>query len=676
MYLSILKKYFGFDDFRGIQLPIIESIGSGHDTLGLMPTGGGKSITFQVPALAMDGVCIVITPLVSLMKDQVMHLKQRGIKAEAIYSGRTRHEIITILDNAIYGAVKFLYVAPERLSQQLFLSKLYYMKVCFIAVDEAHCISQWGYDFRPSYLKISELRQHLPGVPVLALTATATPEVINDITRQLSDSPPALPAREGASGTVVLATNSPDGSAAPSLSERAGGESFSLFKMSFKRDNLSYVVRKCDDKIQEMLHILRSVPGCAVVYTRNREKTKEYARILKDNGISATYYHAGLDFAIKDARQEEWHDDRIRVIVATNAFGMGIDKPDVRLVIHMDCPDSLEAYFQEAGRAGRDGKRSYAVLLYNGTDRGALKQHLAHAFPPKDYIRKVYDNICNYLQIAEGSGEGAIYDFDEATFAINFRHHPTMLSGALAVLQNAGYLIYDRDRDSSPRVKILVRHTELYDIPFTKQEDEVINALLRTYGTLFTDFTYINPEALSRRLHIDEQHLLVILKDLAQKRVITYVGRKTTPTITFLQQRYRAERLRIPANVYEELRDRNTQRCAKVIEYAETNRCRQQMLLDYFGEKKSKECGHCDYCLSADRQKSAVVPSVKDAVLMVLQDHQPHLLSEIVSFSNKYATLNYSGSTPFGIADIQAVLLQLRDEERITMQESAVTLIS
>lgn len=674
MYLSTLKKYYGYDNFRGIQLDIIKSIASGHDTLGLMPTGGGKSITFQVPALTMDGVCIVITPLVSLMRDQVMHLKQRGIKAEAIYSALNHQEILTILDNAIYGAIKFLYVSPERLTNQLFISKLYYMKVCFITVDEAHCISQWGYDFRPSYLKISELRKLLPGIPILALTATATPEVIEDIKHQLQfpDSPTALPKKEGAadnSGKAAVGA-----SASPSLSGETGKES-AFFKMSFKRNNISYVVRKCGDKDAELLHILNSVPGSAIIYTRNRAKTKQYAEFLKNSGISATYYHAGLDFAIKDTRQEEWHDDKTRVIVATNAFGMGIDKPDVRIVIHLDCPDSIEAYFQEAGRAGRDGRRSYAVLLYNNSDRSLLKKHISHAFPSKDYIRKVYDNLGNFFQVAVDSGEGAVFDFDVTTFCINFKHLPAMMEGALAILQNAGYLTYNLDHETRPRVKFIIRHTDLYDIPFSKLEEAVINNLLRNYGSLFTDLTYIDFKYIATNLKITEEQLHIILKTLAQKRIITYVARRFTPILTFLQQRYLPERLRIPANVYETLREKYINRCSKIIEYAESNRCRQQMLLEYFGEKNTEECQQCDYCLSANHGASSPTPSVMDAVLSLLQDHQPHFLSEIAALGKSLAKIHNSDTKPFGIGDIQSVLAQLRDEERIIMQNSSVILL-
>ena len=386
---QLLKKYWGYDDFRGIQREIIESIGSGHDTLGLMPTGGGKSITFQVPALAQEGVCIVITPLIALMKDQVQNLRRRGIRAAAIYSGMAHDQVLTTLENAVFGAVKLLYVSPERLSSELFRTKLRHMKVSFITVDEAHCISQWGYDFRPSYLEIADIRHELPGVPVLALTATATPAVVDDIQQRLE------------------------------FTERR------VFRMSFERKNLAYIVRDAADKRDELIHILSNVAGSAIVYVRSRRRTKEIADLLNDAGISATFYHAGLDTADKDQRQKSWQQDEVRVMVATNAFGMGIDKPDVRIVLHIDCPDSIEAYFQEAGRAGRDGQKSYAVLLYNGNDQRKLLKRIADTFPEKDYIRKVYDHLAYYYQVATGSGYNMTFEFNVDDFCQKFRHFPS-----------------------------------------------------------------------------------------------------------------------------------------------------------------------------------------------------------------------------------------------------------
>lgn len=600
LYIQTLKKYFGYDSFRSIQLDIIRSIGSGHDTIGLMPTGGGKSITFQVPALAMEGVCIVITPLIALMKDQVEHLRQRGIKAECIHSDLTHQEIQKILDNTIYGAVKFLYLAPERLQQPLFLAKLYYMKVCFITVDEAHCISQWGYDFRPSYLKIADIREHVPHTPILALTASATPAAVKDIQEKLlfgqySDLEP------------------------------------NVFRMSFRRDNISYVVRIAEDKEAEMIHILKSVPGSAIVYTRNREKTKETAKLLTASGISASFYHAGLDFAIKDRRQQQWQDGELRVIVATNAFGMGIDKADVRLVIHLDCPDSLEEYYQEAGRCGRDGKRSYAVLLYNGYDSHKLPERLTQAFPPKDYIRRVYDDLCYFFELALDSGQGARYEFNEFLFCKNFHHFPKIMVEALGILQNAGYIQYESDPDNKPRVQILCTREDLYYINnLSPTENNVLTTLLRMHGSLFVDLTYINSQYLAHTCAITEQELHVALKQLAQRRIVRYVPRRNVPLITFVQQRIDSSRLRIGKEVYEDLEKKMEERLSWVRGYAEeTNVCRQQILLDYFGEYDSPHCQHCDVCLSKKQRPAEKYDEVNAAINTFLADGQPHLFSDL-----------------------------------------------
>ena len=406
-YKEILKRYWGYDNFRGIQEEIIESIGNGHDTLGLMPTGGGKSITFQVPALSKDGICIVITPLIALMKDQVRNLRERGIKAIAVYSGMTREEIIVALENCIFGDYKFLYISPERLDTEIFRTKLRSMKVSMITVDESHCISQWGYDFRPAYLKIAEIRQLLPNVPVLALTATATPEVVDDIQRKLDFK-----------------------------------EESRVFRMSFERNNLAYIVRPTENKQEELLHILNKVKGSAIVYTRNRKRTREVAELLNDNNLSATFYHAGLNNDVKDLRQKEWLQEEKRVMVATNAFGMGIDKPNVRIVIHMDMPDSPEAYFQEAGRAGRDGQKAYAVLLYAKSDKVNLKKRITDTFPDKDYIKDVYENLQYYFQMAMGDGLGCTLPFNLDEFCRNFKHFPVQADSALKILTRAGYLEY------------------------------------------------------------------------------------------------------------------------------------------------------------------------------------------------------------------------------------------
>lgn len=560
-YTSILKDNFGYDSFRFIQEDIINSIGSGHDTIGLMPTGGGKSITFQVPALAMEGTCIVISPLIALMQDQVEHLKKRGIKAEAIYTGQSRDEIQRILDNAVFGAVKFLYISPERLSSSLFLAKLRHMKVSFIVVDEAHCISQWGHEFRPAYLHIKEIRQELPDCPVLALTATATTEVIEDIKNELSR---------------------PD--------NENGEESFHVFSMSFRRPNLRYVVRHTNDKIGQILKILEAVEGSAIIYTRSREKTKELSKELETYGIKSTYYHAGLDFSVKQKHQQLWQNNTIRVMVATNAFGMGIDKPDVRIVIHADVPDSLEAYYQEAGRAGRDGQLSYAVLLYDKRDKTQLRTHLNEQYPDKDYIRNVYDKLSYFFQLAVEDGEGATYVFDEEQFCVNYHLWPATLHGALHILQNAGYIEYDGAHNERARVIMNISRFELNNIQgLSKTEEDVLTRLLRYYGTLFSDFTFIDEMAIARRLAIDESQLHVALKSLAQRKIIRYAPSRTVPIIYYPQQRYLSEDLRFPKSIYEDLKEKAEKRIGSVLDYLETEKNNEAVLLRYFGEKYKEE---------------------------------------------------------------------------------------
>jgi ATP-dependent DNA helicase RecQ len=497
-YQEILKRYWGYDDFRGIQREIIESIGSGHDTLGLMPTGGGKSITFQVPALAQEGTCVVVTPLIALMKDQVDNLRRRGIKAAAIYSGLSHEEILTTLENAIFGGVKLLYVSPERLSSELFQTKLRHMKISFITVDEAHCISQWGYDFRPSYLQIAKIRKLIPDAPVLALTATATPQVVEDIKIRLDN----------------------------------GNSDFNTFKMSFERKNLAYVVRQAEDKIGELLHILRSTKGSTIVYARSRRRTKEYAELIKEAGITATFYHAGLDACEKDKRQQAWQHDEYRVMVATNAFGMGIDKPDVRLVVHVDCPDSIEAYFQEAGRAGRDGFKAYAVLLYNNSDERKLMKRISDSFPDKDYIRQVYEHLAYYYQIGVGSGYGYTFEFNIDKFCHIYHHFPIQVDSALKILQRAGYIEYTEEQDNQARVMFTVSRNDLYRLENNSpNEEKIITALLRNYGGLFTDYNYIDEAFLAQVTQLQPQQVYLILKNLSQRHILHFIPQKKTPYI-------------------------------------------------------------------------------------------------------------------------------------------------
>ena len=607
-YQSILKQYWGYDDFRGIQREIIESIGAGHDTLGLMPTGGGKSVTFQVPALAMQGVCIVITPLIALMKDQVDNLLRRGIKAAAIYSGLTHEEIIITLENCIFGDVKLLYVSPERLASELFQKKLRHMRVSFITVDEAHCISQWGYDFRPSYLEIAAIRKLLPKVPVLALTATATPKVIEDIQEKLTRK--------------------------TSLTGKNGETSFNVFKMSFERKNLVYVVREAPDKREQILHILNSLPGTAIVYARSRQRTKEVSEMLNQTGISATFYHAGLDSSVKDERQQAWQEGKTRVMVATNAFGMGIDKPDVRLVIHIDCPDSIEAYFQEAGRAGRDGHRSYAVLLYNGSDKRKLEKRIADTFPTKDYIRQVYEHLAFYYQIGVGSGFNHTFEFNIEQFCRAFRHFPLQVDSALKILSRAGYIEYTEEQDNQARLMFTVSRGELYKLENnTPDEEKIITTLLRNYGGLFTDYHYIDEGLLASQTALQPQQVYQILKALSQRHILHFIPQKKTPYIRYTQRREDKEILQFPPVIYEERLAQFRERIAAVIRYATDNRiCRSRQLLRYFGETDSHDCGLCDVCLSHRKEGLVSEPRMNAAteqILHLLADGQPHPITDL-----------------------------------------------
>lgn len=609
-YQDILRQYWGYDDFRGIQREIIESIGSGHDTLGLMPTGGGKSITFQVPALSKEGTCIVITPLIALMKDQVENLRRRGIRAAAIYSGLTREEIVITLENCIFGAVKILYVSPERLSSELFQTKLRHMHVSFITVDEAHCISQWGYDFRPSYLEIAKIRKFLPGIPVLALTATATPQVVDDICDKLS--------RNVECGMRNENSHIP----------------FNVFRMSFERRNLAYVVRQTTDKREQLIHILQSVKGTAIVYTRSRRRTKEFAELLNEAGISATFYHAGLDTATKDERQIAWQNDKTRVMVATNAFGMGIDKPDVRVVIHVDCPDSVEAYFQEAGRAGRDGQKAYAVLLYNDADHRKLEKRISDTFPEKDFIREVYEHLAYFYQIGVGSGYNHTFEFNIDKFCHAFRHFPIQVDSALKILNRAGYIEYTEEQDNQARVMFTVSRNELYRLENnTDNEERVITALLRNYGGLFTDYNYIDESFIAQQCGLQSQQVYLILKNLSQRHILHFIPQKKTPYIRYAQRREDKEHIQLMPVIYEERKAQFAERIHAMIAYATNDSvCRSRQLLRYFGEDNDHDCRQCDVCLSHRPEGMVSEPRLNEAmekILDLLNDGKPHPITDL-----------------------------------------------
>ena len=587
-FQSILQKYWGYPDFRGIQRNIIESIANGRDTLGLMPTGGGKSITFQVPALAQEGVCIVITPLIALMKDQVQHLREHGILADAIYADKSRSEILQTLDNAIFGGMKILYVSPERLASEMFQTKLRHIHVSFITVDEAHCISQWGYDFRPSYLQIASIREMKPGIPILALTATATPEVVDDI------------------------------------QERLHFKEKNVFKMSFERKNLAYVVREAEDKQGEMIHILQSVGGSAIVYARSRKRTKEMAQLLSQQGITATFYHAGLDPDVKDQRQKAWQKDEVRVMCATNAFGMGIDKPDVRVVIHIDCPDSLEAYFQEAGRAGRDGQKSYAVLLYNKHDELKLCKRVDDTFPPKELIQDIYEHLAYFYQIGVGSGQGKTFEFDIEKFCVTYKYFPTKVDAALRILERSGYLHYEDNPDGKARVMFLLGRNDLYQLDqLAPSQDAVVTALLRSYGSLFVDLTYIDETMIARQAELTIQQVYFALKSLAARHIIQFIPRRKIPFISYTRDRVDGDKVVIPKEVWESRREQYEKRIKSMIRYAKNDEvCRSRQLLAYFGEENDRDCKQCDVCLAdqtEEREKELRRKVAENQI--IIEDH-------------------------------------------------------
>lgn len=561
-YRQILTKYWGFTSFRPLQEEIIRSVVEGKDTLGLMPTGGGKSVTFQVPALASDGICLVITPLIALMKDQVTRLNSMEIKSMAIHSGMSAEEIDIALDNCIYGDYKFLYVSPERISTRLFQIRLQRLNLNLVAVDEAHCISQWGYDFRPSYLKIAEIRSLISEkVPFLALTASATPQVIDDITQKL-----------GFSEKNVLRT-------------------------SFERKNISYLVRRAEDKGTYLVKTLNKVSGSGIVYVRSRKRSREIAELLVASGISADYYHAGLPVEIRDRKQVSWSSGETRVIVATNAFGMGIDKAEVRFVVHWEMPDSIEEYFQESGRAGRDNKPAFAVLLYSPSDKTRLEESLRKKFPPVEKIKDIYEALSNYLQVPQGSGKDNVFDFSMTDFVSKYRLPVIETYNSLILLQREGYLEFTEEINNPSRVHFVVGRDDLYKFQVANESfDGFIKLLLRSYTGMFTEFVAINEDALSKKSALSRDVIYKYLVKLSSLNIIRYIPGKKTALVIFTEERLERKALMISPENYLKVKDKHIIRLNKMIDYADFNtKCRSVILLDYFGEEADR-CGICDVC--------------------------------------------------------------------------------
>ncbi|WP_425487958.1 RecQ family ATP-dependent DNA helicase [Microbacter margulisiae] len=624
-YLAILKQYWGYDEFRPLQSEIIQSIASGHDTLGLMPTGGGKSLTFQVPALAQEGLCLVVTPLIALMRDQVDNLQSRGIKAAMICTGMSRTEILTTLDNCTFGNYKFLYVSPERLSTDIFINRLSHLDINLITVDEAHCISQWGYDFRPSYLKIADIRSYLPAVPLLALTATATKAVIDDIQQKL----------------LFKESN--------------------IFSVSFERPNLAYVVRRVDDKLPHIIHILSRVSGSAIIYVRARTKTKEVADFLNKNSVSADYFHAGLPRETKDAKQSAWKGNKVRVMVATNAFGMGIDKSDVSVVIHLDLPDSIEAYFQEAGRAGRDGKKAYAILIYSKTDGAVLKRRISDAFPPKERIIHTYNCLCNFYQIAIGSGFGFVVPFDLTKFCVTYHLPLNSTYHAFKILEQAGYIELTDELDNPSRLMITVTKEDLYLLRHKNDLwDTILQVTLRSYTGLFSDYAHISEEIIAQRAGTTREEVYIAFSQLTKENIVNYIPARKSPFVSFTQSREDERYITISKEVYEDRLLQFEGRIKAMLSYAEEeNICRSQQLLSYFGQLYQKVCNQCDVCLK--KKKSTFSEDdfeiYKETLGRILKN-APSTVQEILT------------KTKLQEEKIQQVLRYLQDDGTITVNDA------
>ncbi|MEX2568053.1 MAG: ATP-dependent DNA helicase RecQ [Cyclobacteriaceae bacterium] len=626
--LNTLKKYFGYLDFRPLQLEIVLSIAGGKDTLALMPTGGGKSICFQVPALMQEGLCLVVSPLIALMKDQVDQLKSKGIKAIAIHSGMRKREIDTLLDNAVYGDFKFLYLSPERLKTEIFLERFKRMNVSMIAVDEAHCISQWGYDFRPPYLEISALREIHPKIPIIALTASATLDVRKDIVDNLQLKVPGI------------------------------------FVQSFARQNLSYSVRWAENKFEKALEILQKVPGSAIVYVRSRKGTKETAFQLNQLGIKATFYHAGLDQALRNSRQMDWIQGRVRVMVATNAFGMGIDKPDVRLVLHLDLPENIENYYQEAGRAGRDGKKAYAVQLVQEQDLLLLKERAENSYPPIDQIKKVYQCLANYYRIAVGSSQMSSFDFDMADFTQTYQLDLKTTYNALKVMQEESLMLFSESVFMPSTLRFLVDQTKMYEIQIAYARlDPLIKLLLRMHGgELFVNYIKIQEGKLAKLLQLPEKEVVQLLNKLDELGVTAYHARKEMPQVTFLTPRLDAGTLPLDKKRISQRREQAVSKAESIIAYVKNeNICRTLVILDYFGESKEQWCNVCDICIENKKKKdrAAEIKTIRDHVIKTLRGGEAFSLVELLQLSK----LNVNDTTV-------GVLREMEDEALIFTEQN------
>lgn len=623
---DILKRYWGYDEFRSLQEEIILSVIDGRDTLALMPTGGGKSITYQVAALTQEGICVVITPLIALMKDQVEDLKKRNISAESIYTGISREQMQSIINKCIYTNVKFLYISPERLASETFRTRLKQMKICLFAVDEAHCISQWGYDFRPSYMRIAEMRSFFPEVPVLALTATATPQVVEDIQNRLEF------------------------------------KQHHVLSKSFRRENIAYVVRSVDDKMGEVATILSKIKGCAIVYTRRRSATEILAKYLSEQGIPSDFYHAGLSSFQREKKQTAWKNNDVPVIVATNAFGMGIDKSDVRIVVHFDIPDSPEAYFQEAGRAGRDGQKAYAVLLYNAGSLAKLKERVSKGFPEKSFIRQVYNSLANFFELEEGEGEGHAFEFDRDRFIRVFKLDYARAIAAIEILQVGGYIECTTDVNSRSKISFLVLRNDLYSIEIGNDfAERLLEILMRKYAGIFVQYIHIHEQLIADTLGVTRSDVYNALIILARRKIISYIPGNDRPYIIYHQPRLPLSYITIGADAYEKRKESYTHKVTSMQGYIKLEgECRQLFLMRYFGQKEQEECGICDICLSRKRRRTYSAAEIDRIIIDKLTPNPMHV---------KQLTAEISGDTELIAARIQALL-----QDKIIYFESALVL--